>query len=241
MVVFFKGSRWWIIFIEGIDPLSIPPFFRPKFGCWNNSWEFQFFGWKTSIGCLVFVLRKQGLFFVSQWKFPTKKNGTQIHSPKNRWKALSLLCRPIASQPRVSWWSVCGSETFKSPFSTWIERVSVGKKRGNDFLSSMSMWRVFCFFLVVFVACKRFRFLLDHFVSIHGWVGWVMSTFPCHVQEIYLQPSIGLVLHLSILNWKMGRNFQHRIFVQFSWGMICHSQRFVTCSEPCFFWKVWLL
>ena len=45
-LVLIMQSTWVVmkmIFIEGIDPLSIPPFFRPKFGCWNNSWEFHFF------------------------------------------------------------------------------------------------------------------------------------------------------------------------------------------------------
>ena len=114
--------QWWMIFIEGIDPLSIPPFFRPKFGCWNNSWEFQFFWVKNIHRLSGFCFEKAGIVFFFSMEIPNQKNGTQFPH-QFRWKALSLLCRPIASQPRVSWWSVCRSETFKSPILN-VDRTS---------------------------------------------------------------------------------------------------------------------
>ena len=224
-------------------------FFPPKICCGEQLLGvWFFFWWKTSIGCLVFVLRKQGLFFVSQWKFPTQKNGTPIFLTKIPVKGSEFIVSTNCFTAPSVLVKCMRIRNVQKPLLN-VDRTNFCRqvKRQRFSFIHVNVEGVL-FFLVVFVACKRFRFLLDHFVSIHWWVGWVMSTFPCHLQEIYLQPSIGLVLHRSIpgktsrdLNWKMGRSFQHGIFLQFSWGMICHSQWFVTCSEPCFFWKAWLL
>ena len=113
----------------------------------------------------------------------------------------------------------------------WIKTwISAGKSNGKGF----SFIHVEDGFFV-FVSCLCFvfllpvnflyRFLLYRSFYFHPWVSRLShANLSCHLQEIYLQPSIGLVLRLSIpgktsrnLNWKMGRSLRHGIFLHFSW------------------------
>lgn len=106
-----------------------------------------FFWWKTSIGCLGFCFEKAGIVLFLNGN-SQQKNGTPIFLTKKSVKGSEFIVSTNCFTAPSVLVKCMRIRNVQKPLLN-VDRTNFCRQiRGNDFLSSVSMWRVFCFFLL---------------------------------------------------------------------------------------------